>query len=140
MQFTIFAFMKDNLYHIRKFISYFYFIPLLASCSNCPEKLFHVEVDGLDMLVSERGPENGRPVVLMHGNGGSHKSMVTQQLQLARKGYRVICPDSRGQGANAPLEEYHYADMAEDCYRLINKLGLEKPVVGGWSGEKTDGG
>lgn len=128
--------MKNPIYHIRKFFSYFYFIPLLVSCRNCPEKIFHVEVNGLDLLVSECGPENGRPVVLMHGNGGSHKSMKTQQLQLAKAGYHVYCPDSRGQGANAPLQEYHYADMAEDCYQLICKLGLEKPVVGGWS----DGG
>lgn len=123
-------------YNIRKAFSYFYFLPLLVSCRNCPETLFTVNVRGLDLLCSVRGPEDGKPVVLMHGNGGSHKSMATQQLQLARAGYRVYCPDSRGQGANAPLEEYHYADMAEDCYALIQKLGLKSPVVGGWS----DGG
>lgn len=128
--------MKDIIYNIRKFFSWFYFIPLLVSCRNCPEELFTVNVNGLDLLCSVRGPEDGKPVVLMHGNGGSHSSMVTQQLQLAKAGYRVYCPDSRGQGANSPLTEYHYADMAEDCYCLIEKLGLEKPLVGGWS----DGG
>jgi pimeloyl-ACP methyl ester carboxylesterase len=44
--------------------------------------------------------------------------------------------DSRGQGANAPLEEYHYIDMAEDVYALIEKLDLDHPAVFGWS----DGG
>ena len=88
------------------------------------------------MLYSVRGPRDGKPVVLMHGNGGSHKSMATQQMQLAKAGYRVYCPDSRGQGANPVLAEYHYADMAQDCWCFIQALGLEKPLVGGWS----DGG
>ena len=122
--------------NIRKVLSYFYYLPLLASCCGLKEELATVEVNGQTLLYSVRGPEDGYPVVLMHGNGGSHRSMATQQLQLAKAGYRVYCPDSRGQGANAPLEEYHYADMAEDCYRFILKLGLRNPVVGGWS----DGG
>lgn len=120
----------------RKFTTAFYFIPLLVSCRNLPETLDTIEVNGQTLLYSVRGPENGKPVVLMHGNGGSHESIRTQSLQLAKAGYRVYCPDSRGQGANAPLDEYHYADMAEDCYCFIKALGLEKPAVGGWS----DGG
>lgn len=124
------------LHQLRKYALYFYFLPLLVSCRDCPETLFHVEVNGQNLLCSVRGPEGGKPVVLMHGNGGSHDSMKTQQLQLAKAGYRVYCPDSRGQGANEPLQEYHYADMAEDCYQLINELSLDKPLVGGWS----DGG
>ncbi|MCF0176661.1 MAG: alpha/beta hydrolase [Bacteroidales bacterium] len=121
---------------IRKTIGFFYFTTLLLSCGRVPEELHTVRINGLDILYSVRGPVDGKPVVLMHGNGGSHKSMVTQQLQLAKAGYRVYCPDTRGQGANAPLDEYHYADFAEDCYCFIKTLGLEKPVVGGWS----DGG
>ena len=120
----------------RKFTTAFYFIPLLISCRNVPETLSTIEVNGQTLLYSVRGPENGKPVVLMHGNGGSHESIKTQSLQLAKAGYRVYCPDSRGQGANAPLEEYHYADMAEDCYLFIQALNLDKPAVGGWS----DGG
>lgn len=120
----------------RKIAGFFYYTALLAGCRNCPETIDHIEVNGQDLLYSVRGPKDGKPVVLMHGNGGSHHSMATQQLQLAKAGYRVYCPDSRGQGANAPLEEYHYADMAEDCYCFIEALGLGKPLVGGWS----DGG
>lgn len=126
----------DILRPIRKGLSYFYFLPLLVSCRAYTESVIYVQANGQNLFCSVRGPEDGKPVVLMHGNGGSHKSMVTQQLQLAKAGYRVYCPDSRGQGANEPLEEYHYADMAEDCWCLIRELGLEKPVVGGWS----DGG
>jgi pimeloyl-ACP methyl ester carboxylesterase len=56
--------------------------------------------------------------------------------QLDSAGYLVYALDSRGQGANAPLEEYHYTDMAEDVYALIQELDLEQPALFGWS----DGG
>lgn len=121
---------------LRKISGFCYFNMLRIGSMRWPESLHHITVNGLDMLYSVRGPEDGRPVVLMHGNGGSHRSMATQQMQLARAGYRVYCPDSRGQGANAPLDEYHYADFAEDCYQFIRLLGLDRPIVGGWS----DGG
>lgn len=115
----------------------FCYYPFLSlACLSYPEKTFRIEVNGQNLLYAVRGPENGKPVVLLHGNGGSHKSLFTQAKQLARAGYRVFSPDSRGQGANAPLDEYHYADMAEDSYQFIKALGLEKPAVYGWS----DGG
>ena len=75
-------------------------------------------------------------MILLHGNGGSHNDMETTTRQLAQAGYRVYALDSRGQGANAPLEEYHYKDMAEDVFRFIEAKGLRKPAVFGFS----DGG
>ena len=113
-----------------------YFGALSIGCIAWPESTDYVEVNGLKLLYAVRGPKDGKPVVLLHGNGGSHKSMATQAKQLARAGYRVYSPDSRGQGANPPLDEYHYADMAEDAWAFIQKLGLGKPAVYGWS----DGG
>lgn len=82
------------------------------------------------------GPKSGEPFLLLHGNGGSHKSMRRQLIQLALRGYRVYALDSRGQGANEPLTEYHYADMAQDTYLFCQALGINKPYVYGWS----DGG
>lgn len=121
---------------IRKTIGFFYFSVLSLGCLKYPEETFHIDVNGQRLLYAVRGPEGGKPVVLLHGNGGSHKSLRTQAMQLARAGYRVYSPDSRGQGANPPLDEYHYADMAEDSWCFINALGLDKPAVYGWS----DGG
>lgn len=78
----------------------------------------------------------GRPVILLHGNGGSHNDMETTTRQLAQAGYMVYALDSRGQGANAPLAEYHYHDMATDLHEFITAKGLERPAVFGFS----DGG
>ena len=121
---------------VSKLIGYLYYAALSVSCLKYPQTTFRVEANGQNLFCAVRGPEDGKPVVLIHGNGGSHRSMLTQSKQLAKAGYRVYSPDSRGQGANAPLEEYHYADMAEDTFALIQALGLDRPAVYGWS----DGG
>lgn len=78
----------------------------------------------------------GKPVILLHGNGGSHNDMETTTRQLAQAGYMVYALDSRGQGANEPLTEYHYADMATDLKEFITAKGLSRPAVFGFS----DGG
>lgn len=94
------------------------------------------ELDGMNLHYAVRGPEDGKVVLLLHGNGGSHKSMETQARFLALKGYRAVTLESRGQGLNEPLDEYHYADMASDTFKFIEKMGFKKPAVYGWS----DGG
>lgn len=122
---------------IIKIFGYIYFAFLSLWCVRYPEQCFRIEVNGQNLLYAVRGPQDGRPVVLLHGNGGSHKSMLTQAKQLALRGYRVYSLDSRGQGANQPLDEYHYSDMTEDVYQFICALNLsERPAVYGWS----DGG
>lgn len=119
-----------------KIIKYIYFWLLSISCWRYPQEIRTIEINGQTIHYAVRGPVEGKPVVLVHGNGGSHKSMLTQAKQLAKAGYRVYSPDSRGHGLNTPLEEYHYADMTEDTFMFIKQLGLDKPALYGWS----DGG
>ena len=75
-------------------------------------------------------------VVLVHGNGGCYTDTKAVMDVMTKAGYLVYAMDSRGQGHNAPLPEYHYADMAEDVYCFIKELKLNRPVVLGFS----DGG
>ena len=98
------------------------------------EAMHLICVNGVTLHYADVG--HGRPVVLVHGNGESHELFDTEIGQLAAAGYRVLAPDSRGHGVNEPLKEYHYADMAEDMFRFIRGLGLEKPLYYGHS----DGG
>lgn len=93
-----------------------------------------IEVNGVSLVYEVHG--EGLPVVLLHGNGGSHHDLDTLAAQMAHAGYRVWAIDSRGQGDNAPLPEYHYKDMAEDVYCFCQQLGIRRPIVYGWS----DGG
>ena len=98
------------------------------------EAVHPAAVNGVVLHYADIG--SGRPVVLVHGNGEDHSIFSTEIGQLVAAGYRVYALDSRGHGANEPLPEYHYADMAEDVYEFIRFLGLEKPALYGHS----DGG
>lgn len=93
-----------------------------------------VQVNGVCLHYALVG--EGRPVLLLHGNGEDHSIFDTEISQLTEAGYRVYALDSRGHGKNEPQDEYHYADMAEDVFRFIRALRLEKPVLYGHS----DGG
>ena len=92
------------------------------------------QVNGTSIFYAAEGA--GKAVILLHGNGGSHNDLETTQRDLAQAGYMGYALDSRGQGANARLSEYHYKDMATDVYEFIKTKGLEKPAVFGFS----DGG
>ena len=76
------------------------------------DELRDIDVNGVNILYQIKGEEDAKPVILLHGNGGEqdHLSVMVDQLDSA--GYLVLALDSRGQGANAPLSEYHYMDMA----------------------------
>ena len=93
-----------------------------------------ITVNGVTLHYAAAG--EGAPVVLIHGNSEDHSIFDHEIRQLTAAGYRVFAPDSRGHGANDPLPEYHYADMAEDVYEFITALGLHRPALYGFS----DGG
>lgn len=112
----------------------FSFISRAQSQSQYVSYTDTIKVNGQSLFYAVEG--QGKPVLLIHGNGGSHNDLETTMRQLAQKGYRVYACDSRGQGANAPLQEYHYKDMAEDMHQFMKKKGIKKPAVFGWS----DGG
>ncbi len=98
------------------------------------EELSTVRVNGVLLHYALYG--EGAPLLMVHGNGEDHHLFDGILPPLLEAGYRVYAPDSRGQGANAPLSELHYADMAEDMYGFIRALGLERPSFYGHS----DGG
>ena len=107
---------------------------IIRGSDMCYEAKYTVQVNGVCLHYAMEG--EGRPVVLVHGNGESHALFNVEIRQLTEAGYRVYAPDSRGHGANEPLEEYHYVDMAEDMFCFIRELGLIKPFFYGHS----DGG
>ena len=109
-------------------------IATLTSCQHYVSYTDTFDTGEVTLFYAAEG--RGKPVILLHGNGGSHNDMETTTRQLAQAGYTVYALDSRGQGANAPLAEYHYKDMAEDVRRFIVAKGLERPAVFGFS----DGG
>lgn len=100
------------------------------------DKIENIDVNGVNIVYQVKGHENDKPVILLHGNSGEHDHLSVMVDQLDSAGYLVYALDSRGQGANAPVEEYHYIDMANDLAEFIDKMDLDKPAIFGWS----DGG
>ena len=95
-----------------------------------------IDVNGVRLHYAEAG--EGRPVVLLHGNGEDHNLFETEIGQLVAAGYCVYAPDSRGHGKNEPLTEYHYADMAEDVYSRCSLKSITRGRSVRWrSAERT---
>ena len=71
--------------------------------ADCIGEHATIEVNGVSLYYAVAG--EGKPVVLVHGNGGSHTAFTVEMQQLVDAGYQVYALDSRGQGANEPLDE-----------------------------------
>lgn len=93
----------------------------------------YIQLDSQVIYYEKNG--SGDPIILLHGNGGSHGEfdVLSADLELD---YTVYAMDSRGQGLSATPKEFHYEDMAGDVIHFIETLGIEKPAVYGFS----DGG
>lgn len=89
-----------------------------------------------DLEVTVRSAGAGVPLVLLHGGLGSGEDW-TPVVEALGGSTAVHVPDSRGHGSTrGPGDRLEYAAMADDVAALIAALGLDRPVVAGWS----DGG
>lgn len=95
----------------------------------------YANVNGLKMYYEVHG--SGPPLVLIHGGIGTSGMNWSPSIPIFSKQFRVIALDSRGHGkTDNPSGEFSYRLMADDTVALIKELGLEKPIIYGWS----DGG
>lgn len=78
----------------------------------------------------------GAPLVMLHGNGESHRIFVKYVRLMARR-CQVILMDSRGHGRSklkAGAEtEFTIEDMAGDVRQLLDHLGLDRAALLGFS-------
>lgn len=91
-----------------------------------------LEVDnGITMAYQDRG--SGRPIVFVHGWGGSGDVWDYQVMDLADR-YRVITVDLRGHGASdKSWGSYDYEVFCADLRALMTALELEDVTLVGWS-------
>jgi len=81
-----------------------------------------VERDGVRLAAEVEGPDDGVPVVLLHGLTATRRYVVMGSKALERSGHDVVAYDARGHGASAPAPspaEYEYADLAADLVRVL---------------------
>jgi len=96
-------------------------IPILAGITSQV-----VQTRRLRVHVLSAGPQNGAPVVLIHGNGASATFWEEVMLALPA-GFRGIAPDMRGYGDTEPLPvdaTQGLGDMVEDVLSLVEALDL----------------
>jgi pimeloyl-ACP methyl ester carboxylesterase len=75
---------------------------------------------------------SGRPLLILHGLFGSVRNWQTIARRLSG-GHRVICADLRNHGRSPHVDEMGYVSMAADVERLVDELGLERPLLLGHS-------
>jgi non-heme chloroperoxidase len=103
-----------------------------------PTKIHAVQGgDGLRLHVREWGRPDGPPILLIHGLSQNHLCWAKQYHSALADEFRLVAYDLRGHGmSQAPLEPGHYADgqlWADDLAAIIEQLGLDRPVLVGWS-------
>jgi len=93
-----------------------------------------VKTDRLTMQVVESGPEDGIPVVLIHGNLSTGR-FYEHLFEDAPARYRLLAPDMRGFGDTdaLPLDATRgVSDWADDTASLLAALGIDAPPHLGW--------
>ncbi len=97
-----------------------------------------VAPDGVRLHVREAGPEDSPPILLIHGWSQSWLSWKGQMEDEAlAERFRLVAFDLRGHGmSDEPREPEAYTEAqrwADDVDALIGGLGLDRPILVGWS-------
>ena len=105
--------------------------------SNLPTPVTEPRVDAFVQLEDVKMHyqvygENKPPLILIHGNGGSVKSLREAAQYLAND-FTVYLPESRCHGQSSDPGVITYELMAKDFMLFIEAMGLKKPVIMGHS-------
>ena len=104
----------------------------------------YVSANGIDIHYVEAG--QGEPLVLLHQGMVSTNPLWADSpvayaghMAVFAERFRVIAPDLRGCGrtANPGGGSISYAQLAEDAAAMIDALGLDRPLVCGFSDGAT---
>lgn len=93
----------------------------------------YVSINGTEVYYEEYG--SGFPLLLLEGGGSSIKDFGKVIPELSQK-FRVIAPDSPGQGRSEQTDTLSYGLLASYFSQFIDKLKVDSLYVVGWS----DGG
>lgn len=98
-----------------------------------------IRVNGVRLHVVKAGPEDGKPVILLHGFPEFWYGWRYQIDALAGAGLRLYIPDQRGYNLSEKpkgVAAYNLDMTAGDIIGLIDHIGVEKALVVGhdWGG------
>ena len=93
-----------------------------------------VDSAGVTLNVEILGPENGTPVLMLHGFPDTGRLWSKQVEPLTEAGFRLIVPDLRGYGRSdkpAEVDAYNLLLVAADQNAVLDQVGIEKAHVVG---------
>ena len=94
----------------------------------------YYKIRGVNIYTEQYG--SGKPLLMLHGNGGSISSMASIIPYFSRQ-YKVIAVDSRAHGKSTDNNDsLSFEMMADDEAELLNQMHIDSAYIIGWS----DGG
>lgn len=87
---------------------------------------------GHKLALSLFGPDDGQPVMFMHGGGQTRHAWARSAAVLGEQGWRAIAIDMRGHGDSDWTQHYKVADFAADVQEIA-LAQKQKPVMVGAS-------
>jgi pimeloyl-ACP methyl ester carboxylesterase len=93
-----------------------------------------IKINNLHLHVMTDGPENGTPVILLHGFPEFHYGWRKQIPSLVEAGFRVIIPDQRGYNlSDKPkrISMYDIDILARDVIGLLDHFGYDQAFLVG---------
>lgn len=93
----------------------------------------HLTILGTKIYYEEYG--QGTPLILLQGGMGSIKDFEKCIPELSKQ-YRIIAPDTPGQGRSELADSMNYQLLTEYMSQLIDSLKIDSAYIMGWS----DGG
>ena len=94
----------------------------------------YIQTNNINLHVMTDGPENGTPVILLHGFPEFYYGWKDQIPALAQAGFRVIVPDQRGYNlSDKPkgISAYDVDILAKDIIGLFDHFGIQRAKLVG---------
>ena len=103
------------------------------------EKLSFLMRDGISLWADVQGPQDGPPVILLHGGGQTRGAWGNTASAMSNLGLRVIALDLRGHGESgwSPDGRYDLDYFADDLRTVAATLEQEPVLVGASLGGLT---
>lgn len=93
-----------------------------------------VFVDGREFFVREVGPEQARPLVLVHGWSFDGEMAFFRVIPELSQRYRLIVPDHRNHGKSERIRgPFDVEDLASELAGMLTELGYERVDLFGYS-------
>lgn len=98
-----------------------------------------ITTNGVKLHVVQAGPEDGKPIILLHGFPEFWYGWHNQIDHLVEQGYRLWIPDQRGYNLSEKpkgTSAYKVENLVNDVVGLIDHIGVEKiPIIAhDWGG------